>query len=306
MNGRTYAWAGNGAILEYSGARDGSGQFYLHNLAAGTKTRLRRLESRYNSRHGGLTRNIEVSPDGKWLLWIDTPVENGSIGPYIGGCSLDGRQRIAAGVSEMYANWIPRSTQWLAFEENDNGSIVRARIRSATGTVVKSIRVRTPRPDFDDLVEVHIVRRPDGVRLVTFPAAKDSPAAWMVTWSLRTSLVHESKRTVATPADAIEDGIQLSSDGTRIAWCCDPAHRGSAEAIWMTQIGTGRMTNLGEVEMTPDEPSTFRFTIRWSPDDKRISFVHDHALWVVDVPPIARHTDSDARTTKRQQRCGER
>jgi uncharacterized protein len=275
-------WLSSSQLLILRSPNVWTNQFFCRDLRTGVETPLKRLTDLYRHANGY---GMEVSPDGRWLLW-----KNGQQEAH--WARIDGSRHIS--VRSDIGNrmhWTRDSRNWVEFEARGGFDFPSVRIFE-TGSRV---------PALVDTSKGSPLTRED----YCYPPVDINEAAFTTKGTLLTS---RTRGTVGgVTADILEVDLKqggrpvnqyavhlpwtlalaehaFSPDGRHVAWLL---WQGSTLLV-VTRMDGSDVRILGELPTTPvdlaDPDSRFVEEPRrlsWTPDGMRLSFLHESSLYVI-------------------------
>ncbi len=288
LNGRVYCWATKDKLLILRDkARKGNANFTqicLRDVVTKKEIYLEKISKWFNKSAAGLTDVIEMSSDGKWLLWVNDVAENGyKYGTY--GCKLDGTKRFQLFQFQESIAWIPDSSKWLAIDTRKKSHMAIVQVRGLDGKVQSSIRFKSSLIDSDGLDSVMLTKQNNELYWLFLTDSNETNKVKIIKWKLGKRSAPVQTISIPFPSDTeVDPGFpQLSPDGKQIAWVADRRNNAYAKSIWISDLDGSMAREIGQLTTSLDETATFALGVRWVPDGKHLSFVYKNAIWTVPV-----------------------
>ena len=252
QNYMTYFWISADRLLYFSDAEQEAPLLCEENMRTGKKTAFHTISKMW-SEDGTYKKQIEISPDGQWILWSGDYRDGAFHGYY--GAKRDGSSKFyVAGGShwEIGFDWMPDSRHFC--EE--------------TGR-------------YDEHGEFK--------RLTMVMRSVDAPQV-AHTLTSRPSLLH--RWTVSIPSTEERREMQISPDGRRIAWIVitpTDSQKSQRVAVNISSLDGGAMQEVGHL-LSPAteeaEPPFERYPneMKWLPDGRHVSFIYHDILYVLPAP----------------------
>lgn len=310
-----YRWISSHELLYFEGTSVGDWKLMKLDLNTGAKTPLAGLSKTYNETPSGLGQ-VEVSPDGKRLLWASSRDDK----PTWVVARLDGSERTDWRRLKMpsfrnrfdpfawsVANWTDngKAVMEASLERDGTRRSVRARlsikgIEPATGP---TLLARIPWPSMA-LPLPSAVDRSALLGYDDFVAIQNRPDDDVRVFRVRLSATGSSvtEQTVHLPQYANFYGAVPSPGGDRIAWQLgspyDHTSRGVSEYMsppskrlplgyWISRADGSGLRPLGHLRPDP-RGAVWQYEhlggLRWTPDGRHLSFVYNGVLYTVSVP----------------------
>jgi hypothetical protein len=294
-----YRWLSDHALLygeHYNpeGNRIAEQRFFRYDLRTHTRTKLKRLTRLVRCLYHS---QMEVSPDGKWLLW-----HGGNADVYtLDAATLDGKQHLrwpGGYWTQHILTWTADSRHWIEFHPTSSDAspgdpLTAAVIHNVTAPHQKKVLAALPgsldEKCFADIsVHDHIV----------FIDDPESDAAQQVVRVVEAHLASRiaplREHTILPPSYLRHPTIEqccLSPQGDKIALVLtsdtyllshDVYQR--AYGIWVCNLDGSDMQEIGYwlQEANPNDILDLD-GLSWLPSSKRLSFVYDDTLWTVPV-----------------------
>ncbi len=243
-------------------------------LTLGKITFLAPLTQRFN-RFTGVRWEQSVSPNGRWLLWIDRGRRSSAT-----VASLDGL---------CCVSWTLDNDCDPMFWTPDSRGIVSTDLSQTYGNVSTLRRLTPPyRPEpyaalprgirnVDTLLVVDATR----VIVVPFTDGELVQRVPIVHTGLLDNALRQRVTVVSFPTKIALWEACISPDGCWCAWLVGnlPGSAATTSALWVSRTDGSQLRSVGEIRVGPDTipPAA----LSWRPYSRTISFSYDGALWVV-------------------------
>ncbi len=294
-----YHWLSNHEILYFRGDETG-GQtsgwtLYTRDLSTGKDEELKELTGLFRKSYG-LAFGMSVSPDGTKLLW---PCSQGYF------CATPRGQRLfrtTGGDLTVNGHWQADNRHWMEFALTPNGSrISSARIHDLGNSTVERIGSFSPALDYPAswtstkrgtiiMDETHTMRGPRSqIRMIEVDFTANGVTANTATIGLPTG------------SDCIN--AAFSPKGDRVAWIATadesvsqlirfwrrlfPARNAPQNRrleLWVSGLRGANMRRIGSMDYHDTRFNAWKnnpHMLRWLPDDRILSFIHDGSLWTI-------------------------
>ena len=238
---------------------------------------------------------MEISPDGKWMLW-----HGGTDGKdTIDAATIDGRRHLqwpCGYYTRDVLNWTVDSRHWVDFHKKDTDDNFPSEahihdVNARQKDTVLPIATGSLGDEYDARIQKTIVT----LSSPNFEAVTPQLQVTEAQIGSRVTPIHQY--TIRPPASMaslpnvdIMDGL-LSPSGDRIALLISydaPPEKGKPEqgisGLWICRKDGSDMRNLGDwsQDSNPNHIPELE-GLRWLPDGRRLSFVYNNALWTVQV-----------------------
>ena len=288
----TYYWPSNDRVLYFADEEQIGELLCEFNVATGTRTQFRTV-SKLWSEDGWFKKQIEISPDGQWILWDGDFHDHDYHGYY--GARRDGSQQFhiphAAGFK-----WMPDSRHFIEYvypyaDPSSPATSPYSRIRSVE-TLSASRKLSAKQAALYTRWTTHLLSENRVMQVKEFPE-RDWPPTRYVLEEIRMEPEPKSVRrwTILAPQLQQRQAMQISPDGRQIAWLIvtpQDCHTPQTVALSVSRIEGSAMREIGHLTL-PAAPSdwegpTFErypHEMKWLPDGKRVSFIFQDALYTV-------------------------
>jgi hypothetical protein len=272
------------------------------NLASGTRTPISDL-NRPLKQYRIIRRDpadglqyAEVSPDTKWLFWRETVQPYGL---HLASIMDGSTQPIQAGADTNMGDpcWLPDGRHWTVVSSPRNGPPVLLTYKLGQAKPIS--RVNLPPHLWSNRL---LGTTPDG-RLVFADLWLATNRPGLFTLSIHKGKPDITDQPLEVPDDSAVIDVTMSPitapHGPRMAYIVERRSRPSSIGIlqrlfdWIgrkrknrVELYTSRVdgTSMRKVgSLSYDDPKDALTALRWTPDGKRLSFVHHDTLWTVPV-----------------------
>ena len=281
----SHLWLSDDKILAFR--TDSVGRRYAVKVdtATGSEMPLIALNTRL-LRHGHAPSFWELSPDRKWMLWIDH-----SLPKTWNVASLDGSKFMSYPHPGVNVDWDMTIAHWTC-DSRRWGELI--------GDRLSLYNLKQPKAE-----KTVFVSEPQNVTIIFLCgfdvkgeaiAAMDGPGPTFIKFGT-TSRFAPGHQLPISPGMHYLDDIELAPQGEKVAWICGARKDTPAmmqwlprvlrphlwdrpiEEVWVADLDGTHQHRLGYVEGYNGDLKD----IRWSPDGKRLSFLHQSALYIVSA-----------------------
>lgn len=286
-----YWWLSDHEVMTFRDPDKQDWTLLRRDLKAGTEMPLNELTQRF-TQSGGNPDSVQVSPDGKWMLW--TGLENGVL-----VATLDGKRfwrEKSRHISEV--RWHPDSRRWIEIVEADEmySYVILHSVEKPQKGVGKPIFPAIPAGE--EMVDSrNMALTADEHLLVCYwneTTGDLNPIARIRAAGFNANPGNTNKIIFQAPRPSLFGEIVFHPPVGRLVWVLECERPWSLLGIlglsvstdfWISELkGGGSARPVGSL-------LTKRFgirgagpyNVRWTPDGKRLSFVYENALWTVPV-----------------------
>jgi hypothetical protein len=242
--------------------------------------------TRLFARSGGKPGSIQVSPDGKWMLWT-----NAAGGTVVS--RTDGARHFDYPPGKpSEKRWMCESVRWIELV-HDGKFFSYAVMHDIVNPHKAQRRVLVPsipctrefvdvagmRPTADDHILAGLWNGQEG----------NLNPAGIIALNMNAHLSAVGQYRLDPPHAADRAELEFAPLYGRLAWVLEYGPGLSAlvgasgqTGLWVTDMFGWKSRELGSLETSPDDSSSSRpVSIQWTPDGGRLSFVYRDALWTV-------------------------
>jgi len=294
----TYYWPSNNKVLFFH-AYDG--MLCQYDTVTGNERAFHKVSAMMRQ-DGNFKKQIEISPDGQWILWEgDYDRQFGFTGYY--GAKWDGSHRFHIPYYAVFY-WMPDSRHFLEVNtydpaKSDSNVPVQTLIRSVEMPQNRRTSSHMLLPFSNDLqyYASQQLRFLPGNRLLNIvsqeiPGSRDQYTLDEYQVDANPRRLHHWMPVLPNTVESTENAI--SPQGNRIAWVVIPSAENppTQAALYISRMDGSDLQEVGQLALPSFEegtgPSFTRFPheLKWLPDGKHLSFIYQDVLYTVPAFPF--------------------
>jgi hypothetical protein len=313
----TYGWLSNQDVFFCQGGFLSETPLCRRNIHTGEQTSLKTL-SRLFYLTGGDPDGVEVSPDGRWILWnslqdatVCAAVDGSTFHlypwPVKGYCGFHWSGGSVAQWIEFTAKRVDPPEQWskVMLHQADSPTLSPPVARPIP---FSSVPLALPTPFSDPLRNGVVVRTTEGLSLLTPTwstrhGKQATDRVEITQTSLGVPVRPQRRYSLLVPPHHDVDKIVLSPDGKQAAWLMQteavhpilawahrlvPAIAAPSQhriELWVSRVDGSEMHEIGHLSGPKDGANADiwlnDYTLNWLPDSRQLSFIYKEALYIV-------------------------
>jgi len=285
-----YWWLSDSDVMVFRDPERKDWTLLRHSLKTGTTAPLDALTRLFRD-SGGDPDSIQVSPDGKWMLW--TGLKDG-----IQVATVDGaRHWQEKSDGKCKVRWHPDSRRWIEVVETDemfSHAILHSVDRPRVG-VGKPIFPAIP--SADDMVNARRMALTEDEHLLVCywneTTGDLNPIARIRAVTFNANPGNINKIVLPIPRVSRYGELIFHPPAGRLAWVLEFERPWSlmglfglslSTGLWVTDMNGAVTHDLGSLPTTRfGRRGSGPYNVQWTPDGTRLSFVFDDALWSVPL-----------------------
>ena len=235
-----------------------------------------------------------LSPDRRWLLtYLGEPGKR-----RWAAISLDGKQRVTCPARfnfQPLVCWKGDSSGWIELFRGNSGPNSASYNLSAKTVAGPSTPLARSREGYYGRPDVLGGIGDDGMIVATW-AEDERHRIPMRIFHMNQPNTQPTRMHIALPAQASLQEVELSPDGSRLAWIFlvpdqtkhgirlpffKPSARDTVQQLWLSDLDGAAMHRIAASGDKPSEPLTAIHFVRWLPGGKTLSFVDHDSLYTI-------------------------
>lgn len=287
-----YFWAGKEKVFFFRSGAKIARLLCSHDLITGKETQYRKVSKMWSD-DGWFKQDIEISPDGQWVLWDGDYREKDYSyhGDYV--ARLDGSQKLHLAYKhrrEVSWSWLPDSNLLETTGRYDDQTEVYTRLKMAKRSVshprVTQVLSRKQTEFYSSLDGSSEMQSLPGDRVIlATDKSINSVEAYYdlkeMAVTAEPSLLHHWKITLPTPAY-----LTISPDGRHLAWfhSTPTTTKNIIEvSLYISRIDGSQKEEIGHIKILSFDknyiPDEYPRLLKWLPNSKRVSFLYHDTLY---------------------------
>ncbi len=284
MSGRFpyYWWLSDHEVMRFRDPARGDWTFLRLNTKTKKEEPIEQL-TRLFVRSGGKPDSVQVSPDGKWALWT-----GGTGGTVV--ATTDGRRHFDYPPGKpSEKRWMCESVRWIELLHEDDKSFTSAILHNVVDAKESARRWLQPpipiSPQYTDVPGMAPTTDDHILASIYVGGAGHFNPAVILALELGPHIERIGKFTLQPPRGCDRGQIVFDPIYGNLVWVLH--YRPSLAALtgasartglWVTNMHGWATQEVGSLDSTSESGP---YTVRWSPDGSRLSFVYRDWLWSV-------------------------